>query len=63
MNIFLVELEATFVDEKVIPKLIELAGGGGAVHRLTDEEVGQAIVKDMNYKNSTRRTRHPQLET
>ena len=50
IQIFFVELAVTIVDEKVIPKITDVAGAGGTVHRLTDEEVGQTILKDMNYK-------------
>ena len=50
MKIFFTELDSSLIDDYVIPKLVELAGGGGKVSRLTNEEVGQEIVNHMFYK-------------
>ena len=51
MDIFFHDLEFTFVHERMVPHFKELAGGGGAVHCLSEEEVCQRIVKDMTYTN------------
>ena len=48
--IFLNELDSNLIDYHIIRKLVELAGGGGQVSRLTDEDVGQEIVNHMHYK-------------
>ena len=37
------------VDEIVLPKLRQLAGRGGKLHRLSEAEVGAAMLRDLHY--------------
>ena len=41
MELFLNELDSSLIDDYIIPKLVELSGGGGQVARLTNEELAR----------------------
>ena len=49
MTMFLSELDSSLLDDYLIHKLVELAGGGGQVARLTNEEVCQDMVNNLSY--------------
>ena len=50
MIVYVRSVSSVVVEEMVLPKLRQLAGRGGKVHRLSEAEVGAAVVRDLHYK-------------
>ena len=50
MIVYVRSVSSLVVEEMVLPKLRQLAGRGGKVHRLSEAEVGAAVVRDLHYK-------------
>ena len=50
MTVYVKNVRSVVVDELVLPKLRQLAGADGHVHRLSEAEVGAAMLQYLHYK-------------
>ena len=51
MTVNVRSVSSLVVDEIVLPKLRQLAGRGVKVHRLSEAEVGAAMLRDLHYES------------